>query len=165
MLRDKRIEKEVVRTVRALGKGLLRTSTLFMLLEGPRHGYEILKELTKKMAGFWKPSPGSLYPILRSLEEQRYIIVEEVRHGAKVRRTYSLTLRGKMLIALFARRVLEGYINGAELDALDTYLVTHLEALREVDPDIARMTAEYLRQKIEKLQRLLKSLEESMAMT
>jgi len=164
MLRDKRIEKEVIRTVRALGKGLLRTSTLFMLLEGPRHGYEILKELTKKMAGFWKPSPGSLYPILRSLEEQRYVIVDEVRHGAKVRRTYSLTLRGKMLIALFTRRVLEGYINGAELDALDTYLVTHLEALKEVDPDIARMTAEYLRQKIEKLQRLLKSLEESMAM-
>jgi len=164
MLRDRRIEKEVVRTVRALGRGLLRTATLFTLLEGPKHGYEILKELTKKMAGFWKPSPGSLYPILRGLEEQRFVVVDEVRHGAKVRRTYSLTLRGKMFIASFARRVLEGYINGAELDALDTYLATHLESLREVDPDIASMAVEYLRQKIEKLQRLLKSVEESLTM-
>jgi len=160
MFRDRRTEREVVRTIRALGKGLLRTATLFMLLEGPKHGYEVLKELTKKTAGLWRPSPGSLYPILRNLEEQRYVVVEEVRRGAKVRRTYSLTLRGKAFIALFTRRLLEGYINGAELDALDEYLVAHLEALKEVDPDIASMVVEYLRRKIEKLQHLLKSAEE-----
>jgi len=38
-----------------LGKGLLRTSTLFMLLEGPKHEHEILEKLTKKASGLWKP--------------------------------------------------------------------------------------------------------------
>jgi DNA-binding PadR family transcriptional regulator len=161
MLRDKRMERDVMRTVRALSKGLMRMTMLFTLLEGPRHGYEILKELTKRTAGLWKPSPGSLYPILKSLAERRYVISEEVRHGAKVRRTYLLTIRGRAFITLLVRKLLESSAKGVELDAFDTYLVTHLEVLREMDPEIANMAVEYLRRKAEKLQLLLKSIEEA----
>jgi DNA-binding PadR family transcriptional regulator len=161
MLRDKRMEKDVVRMLRALTKGIMRLTTLFTLLEGPRYGYEILKELTKRTAGLWRPSPGSLYPILKSLAERRYVISEEVRHGAKVRRTYSLTIRGRAFITLLVRKLLEGAAKGVELDAFDTYLATHLEALKEMDPEIANMAVEYLRRKAERLQLLLRSIEEA----
>ena len=51
-----------------IGRGFLRYWVLRLLSEGPRTGYALAKELEERLG--WRPSPGSLYPLLGSLAEQ-----------------------------------------------------------------------------------------------
>ncbi|MGB9756962.1 MAG: PadR family transcriptional regulator [Candidatus Bipolaricaulaceae bacterium] len=51
-----------------IGRGFLRYWVLRLLSEGPRSGYALGKELERRLG--WRPSPGSLYPLLASLAEQ-----------------------------------------------------------------------------------------------
>ncbi|MBN1189943.1 MAG: PadR family transcriptional regulator [Dehalococcoidales bacterium] len=71
-------------------KGDLKYILLSMIKERPRHGYDIIRELELQSHGFYKPSPGVVYPTLQMLEEMGYIrSVEE--EGKKV---YSITDEG-----------------------------------------------------------------------
>jgi hypothetical protein len=47
---------------------MLDFAILGLLMEGPRHGYELKHALGE--LGFWKVSFGSLYPALRRLEKR-----------------------------------------------------------------------------------------------
>jgi DNA-binding PadR family transcriptional regulator len=40
---------------------------LLLLAEQPRHGYELMAELTERSDGRWEPSAGAIYPMLRRL--------------------------------------------------------------------------------------------------
>jgi DNA-binding PadR family transcriptional regulator len=51
-----------------VGRGFLRYWVLRLLSEGPRTGYALAKELEGRLG--WRPSPGSLYPLLSALAEQ-----------------------------------------------------------------------------------------------
>ncbi|HEX2909402.1 MAG TPA: PadR family transcriptional regulator [Chloroflexia bacterium] len=75
-------------------RGFVKMAVLDLLAEQPRHGYEIIKELEQRYAGFYRPSPGSIYPILQMLEQEGYLSVEE-QEGKKV---YSLTENGRSLL-------------------------------------------------------------------
>ncbi|MFW9832157.1 MAG: PadR family transcriptional regulator, partial [Candidatus Thorarchaeota archaeon] len=55
-------------TVKSLGKGYMRGIILAMLADQPRYGYEILHEMAEASDG-WRPSPGTVYPILHDLHE------------------------------------------------------------------------------------------------
>lgn len=50
--------------------GELRLYLLVLLLDGPRHGYELITELTRRFGGAYRPSAGTVYPRLARLEEQ-----------------------------------------------------------------------------------------------
>ena len=73
------------------GHGDIGPIILKVLLDKPRHGYEIIKFLEEKSGELWKPSPGSIYPTLQMLEEQGLVSSQE-KGGKKV---YSLTSSGK----------------------------------------------------------------------
>src|SRR6201987_3238200 len=60
-----------VRAGRMLATGDLRLIMLALIAEQPRHGYEIIKVLEEKTAGWYSPSPGIVYPALTYLEEAR----------------------------------------------------------------------------------------------
>ena len=64
-------------------KGDLKYVVLTLLKEKPRYGYEIIRELEEFSYGFYKPSPGVVYPTLQMLEEMEYTTSEE-RDGKKV---------------------------------------------------------------------------------
>src|SRR5215469_10345922 len=64
------------RTGRKLGAADLQLVILALLKERPRHGYEIIKALEERSAGFYVPSPGMVYPALTYLEEVGQAIVE-----------------------------------------------------------------------------------------
>ncbi len=64
-------------------KGDLKYVVLNLLKEKPRYGYEIIRELEDYSYGFYKPSPGVVYPTLQMLEEMEYTTSEE-RDGKKV---------------------------------------------------------------------------------
>jgi DNA-binding PadR family transcriptional regulator len=72
-------------------RGDIRTALLSTLTEGPAHGYEIIGRLEEKSGGFWKPSPGSVYPTLQLFEDEGLVQSEE-RDGKRV---YSLTDAGR----------------------------------------------------------------------
>ena len=77
-------------------KGFLRYQLLKKLDEEPKSGSEIMSELEKETNGYWKPSPGSIYPLLSWLQDQRYI--KEVNQTEPGIRRYTLTEEGKAFL-------------------------------------------------------------------
>jgi len=71
-------------------KGDLKYVILDLLKDKPRHGYDIIRELEELSYGFYKPSPGVIYPTLQMLEEMGYASSTE-QEGKKV---YSITKEG-----------------------------------------------------------------------
>ena len=54
---------------RMLASGDLRMVALYLIEQQPRHGYDLIKAIEEKSAGFYSPSPGVVYPALTFLEE------------------------------------------------------------------------------------------------
>ena len=82
---------EMMRAGRMLAQGDLRLIALALIAEQPRHGYEIIKVLEEKTAGWYSPSPGIVYPTLTYLEEVGYVTAEV--EGAK--KLYTITAEGR----------------------------------------------------------------------
>lgn len=72
------------------GRGDVRASVLALLREQPRHGYQIITEITERSGGAWTPSPGSVYPVLQQLQDEGLVRPEE----ADGRRVFHLTEAG-----------------------------------------------------------------------
>jgi DNA-binding PadR family transcriptional regulator len=51
----------------------LRMWVLFMLRSKPRNGVEIMDEMEGMSQGWWRPSPGSVYPLLDELRKEGYL--------------------------------------------------------------------------------------------
>ena len=69
---------------------MLDFAILGLLMEGPRHGYELKRALGE--LGFWKVSFGSLYPALKRLEKRGAI---EASAGTGRRKAYAITDQGR----------------------------------------------------------------------
>src|SRR5215469_8579190 len=82
---------DMVRAGRMLATGDLRLIALALIAEQPRHGYEIIKVLEEKTAGWYSPSPGIVYPTLTFLEEAGYVTAQA--EGAK--KLYTITDEGR----------------------------------------------------------------------
>ena len=72
-------------------RGDVRAAILALLAEQPRHGYEIIGEIGERSGGFWKPSPGSVYPTLQLLADEGLVTMQE--EGGK--RLFELTDTGR----------------------------------------------------------------------
>jgi DNA-binding PadR family transcriptional regulator len=66
-------EKTTANWMKEAQKGYLRIGVLILLNKKPSHGYEIMKEIDNRSKGFWTPTPGGVYPVLRDLEKSGYI--------------------------------------------------------------------------------------------
>ena len=55
------------------GRRGLRMWTLSMLSRGPKNGAEIVDEIERMTQGWWRPSPGSIYPLLADLQREGLI--------------------------------------------------------------------------------------------
>ncbi len=74
-----------------VSRGAVRTAILLLLAEEPMHGYQIMQELSERSGGFWRPSPGSIYPTLQQLADQGLVETED-SDGKKI---YHLTDAGR----------------------------------------------------------------------
>jgi DNA-binding PadR family transcriptional regulator len=76
--------------------GLLKPYILRLLLERPRHGFEIMEEMYERTRGLWRPGPSVIYPTLERLESEGYIeALERPGAGEKAARPYRLTRKGR----------------------------------------------------------------------
>ena len=71
-------------------RGMLRHITLIMLKEKPMSGSEIAEEIESYMD--WRPSPGSIYPLLNNLQEEDLIKPNEASDPTLKR--FSLSEKG-----------------------------------------------------------------------
>ena len=79
----------------------LRHYVLELLNEKPMKGSEIMSAIAEKTMDRWKPSPGSIYPLLRNLESLDLVVRNE--NGS-----YSITEAGKQEIS-YRREVMRGF--------------------------------------------------------
>lgn len=59
------------------GYGGLKTWVLYMLSERPMNGAEIMDGMETMSYGSWRPSPGSIYPMLSKMVEEELIFKRE----------------------------------------------------------------------------------------
>jgi DNA-binding PadR family transcriptional regulator len=98
--RLKEIEKQLsVRPLRqwlrhtaSVPKGLLRFYVFKLLKDKPMSGSEIMEDIEEQTGGRWKPSPGSVYPLLTWLRENGY--AEELPREVTGIKRYVLTEKG-----------------------------------------------------------------------
>ncbi len=77
-------------------KGFIRYHVLEALNEKAMSGSELMEEIEKHTGGHWKPSPGSIYPLLSWLQDNGYLKELPSENGLK---RYELTQSGKELLA------------------------------------------------------------------
>ncbi len=76
-------------------KGFIRYHVLEALNEKPMSGSELMDEIEKHTGGHWKPSPGSIYPLLSLLQDNGCIKELPSENGLK---RYEITESGKALL-------------------------------------------------------------------
>ena len=113
------------------GRGDLKYEMLEALLEGPRHGYDIMLAIEERCG--LRPSPGSIYPALQMLEDGDF-----VRGGDRDgKRVYEITQKGRDLLA--QREPGEEEPSGTKsFISLHAEGVRQLHALKEAAKQIVR---------------------------
>lgn len=76
-------------------RGDVRAAVLMLLAEEPRNGYQLMQEIEDRSAGNWRPSPGSVYPILSQLEDEGLIRAVD-RDGTRL---FEITDAGRAHVA------------------------------------------------------------------
>jgi len=71
--------------------GEVRLAILSLLDDGPKHGYELIKQLEARSGGLYRASAGTVYPTLQLLEDEG-LVASETRDGKRV---YRLTKEGR----------------------------------------------------------------------
>jgi len=79
-------------------RGLLGFLILFLLSKKPMHGQEIANELAKRRGE--KPSPGTIYPALKSLKDLGFL--SEEKEGKTI--TYGLSAKGEKAFEIAKKR-------------------------------------------------------------
>lgn len=84
--------------------GLVRLHILHHAAKGPVFGLWIIEELGRHG---YKLSPGTLYPLLHSLERKGYVRSVTETVGKRSRRLYRATPRGRKVLAAAREKVRE----------------------------------------------------------
>jgi len=80
----------------AVPKGFLRYYVLKLLSVKPMSGAEMIEEIERRTSGCWKPSPGSIYPLLAWLQDNGF--TEETPTEESGMKRYKLTKKGQRLL-------------------------------------------------------------------
>ncbi len=87
-----------------LYSGLIRLHILYHSTREPIYGLGISEELARHG---YRLSPGTLYPVLHSLEKKGYLRSSLRRHGRSARRVYRATHLGRRALAAAREKVRE----------------------------------------------------------
>ena len=91
-------EKTTTNWLKEAQKGYIRIGVLILLDKKPSHGYEIMKEINNRTKGFWQPTPGGVYPILRDLEKSGYISGQWETQRNRRLKVYKITKSGELIL-------------------------------------------------------------------
>lgn len=100
---------------------------------GPMTGAQIIDEIERLSMGFWRPSPGSIYPALEELETDGLIKVAKVEGTKKY---YEITESGRAFIGLPSIDKTTAAVN--DFVSLARYIIDNWDALSEADRNRVR---------------------------
>ncbi len=80
---------------------------LLALAEGGRHGYGIAKSIELATAGSVRLTPGTLYPLIKQMLTDGWLVEISDEGGDVRRRCYRLTPRGRRVAQAEAQRLAE----------------------------------------------------------
>lgn len=80
-------------------KGYLKLFVLMLLSQKHLHGYEIMDNVEELTLGFWRPTAGGVYPILKKMEKSGLVKGKWEKVHGKRRKMYSITPEGRTLIS------------------------------------------------------------------
>ncbi|MBN2518719.1 MAG: PadR family transcriptional regulator [Candidatus Altiarchaeota archaeon] len=99
LLRDEKVI-DTLKTVKEmflekfLERGDIRILILDSISEKPRHGYQIIMSISERFNGFYKPSPGAVYPTLQALSEEGLAKCE----ANGIKKVYNITPKGEKFL-------------------------------------------------------------------
>jgi len=79
-------------------RGHTKLAVLTLLSKESSTGYDLMKKIEEKTLGFWRLTPGGVYPILRELEKKGYIKGTRKPKDRRRRKIYEITDEGKKLL-------------------------------------------------------------------
>ena len=91
-------DKTTANWMKEAQKGYIRMGVLILLNKKPSHGYEIMKEINNRTKGFWQPTAGGVYPILRDLEKSGYIKGQWQTQKNRRLKVYKITESGEQIL-------------------------------------------------------------------
>jgi DNA-binding PadR family transcriptional regulator len=164
-------------------KGYIRIGVLILLNKKPSHGYEIMSEIKDRTGGFWKPTAGGVYPILRNLEKTGYIKGEWHKQKNRRIKTYRITEKGKIILKNavikqneiannintmfqeFARDVLDMESAKVSMPVMPNLFAAFLEEETRKTTDVEELADQrrQLKQHVRMMQEKLKSIEKELA--
>lgn len=106
---------------RVMDQGELQVLLLGLIVEAPRHGYDLIREIETLTGGEYAPSPGVVYPALTYMEESGLIAIA-ADEGA--RKSYEATPEG----------LVRANEDSAKADGLRKRLVALAEVRDRTDP-------------------------------
>ena len=108
-------------------RGILRTLVFSILQQEPRNGAEIMNQIELASHGHWRPSPGSIYPLLDQLCKEESISKREDGR-------YEITEKGKKEFE-WPYRMYSKQPRSADgaIEELNSY-ISYLEDLKRMDP-------------------------------
>lgn len=112
-------------------RGDIKYILLALLAEQPHHGYQLMNELEARWGGFYRPSPGSVYPTLQMLEESEYVTSESIDG----KRVYTITDQGRALLA-----EQQGTVEGLNPLEQQPQLIELRKTLQELQEVIVQVT-------------------------
>src|SRR5208283_5291964 len=126
-------EKTTTSWLKEAQKGYIRIGVLILLNKKPSHGYELMKEINNRTKGFWQPTPGGVYPILRDLEKSGYINGRWETQKNRKLKVYKLTKSGEIIL----RRAIEK--QSEILNNIGSLFREFASAVLNVEPEKAAM--------------------------
>jgi DNA-binding PadR family transcriptional regulator len=128
-------------------KGYIRMGLLILINRKPSHGYEIMKEIDNRTKGFWTPTPGGVYPILRDLEKLGYIKGRWETQKNRKLKVYKITTSGQAILKRAIVKQAEIFNNIASLFQEFAHDVLNIEADIQM-PQMPSMFSPFLEDKI-----------------
>lgn len=82
---------EPVRKNRLFEAGQMKLLTLYFIAQSPKYSYDIIKAIADVVGGGYMPSTGTIYPTLKYLEQQQYVMITYLNTD---RKQYQVTQKG-----------------------------------------------------------------------
>ncbi len=133
----------------------IRYLILLSLLAGEAHGYEVMKRAKALSLGDMSISPGSVYPLLRRLEEEGLVESEKRVLRGRMVRVYRLTEKGYQELLRTVLDVVDALLAAFQVHAgllLELRETSRLEWLYRAAP----RELEELRDKLKSLEKVVK---------
>ena len=150
-------------------RGLLKIYVLYMAKQSAISGSDVVKNISNATKGKWKPSYGSIYPLLRKFEQERLLSHTDnvAKKGKQI--LYSLTKKGLKEFEKQRERYISEYEDNIGTLFPLVFQLAQFEADQELQDAVTELNQVFARyknylfdlevnEKLEKRKRIIKDL-------